>query len=79
MISLALLLSCRADIGLNLFDRPLLFAYGSWEKKATVVDGRLELRGVTPQGGGGTNLHPVRLVDEVRSERAASELFLGSG
>jgi len=56
MISLALLLSCRADTGLNLFDRPLLFAYGSWEKKATVVDGRLELRGVTPQGGGGTNL-----------------------
>ena len=51
MISIALLLACRADTGLNLFDRPLLFAYGSWEKKASVVGGRLERRGVTPQGG----------------------------
>lgn len=37
------------------FDQPFLFAYQSWDKKATVSDGHAVLRGVTNQGGAGFN------------------------
>ena len=35
------------------FDQPLLFAYGEWQGKVEVKDGRLSLHGVNGRGGGG--------------------------
>ena len=42
-------------------DRPLLFAYGTWDKRARNADGaaRLDAEGMTPKGGAGANLDPV--------------------
>ncbi len=41
-------------------DTPFLFAYGTWENKVKIENGRAMLRGagVTPKGGGGANLLP---------------------
>ena len=35
------------------FDKPLLFAYGEWQGKVAVQDGRLGIHGVNGKGGGG--------------------------
>jgi len=49
----------RQDAGgvVTRFDAPFQFVYGSWEKRATVENERLAVRGegATGQGGGGTN------------------------
>ena len=41
-------------------DRPFLFAYGTWDKRAHVEGGvaRLDADGLTPKGGAGVNLNP---------------------
>ena len=35
---------------------PFLFTYGTWDKKAVIEGGKVILKGVTPQGGGGGNV-----------------------
>ena len=39
-------------------DKPFLFTYGSWEKRARIEGGKVVLRGegLTPKGGGGCNV-----------------------
>jgi endoglucanase len=59
--------SCRAQapaappVILVKMDWPLLFAYGTWEKRARVADGAalLDAEGMTPKGGAGVNLDSV--------------------
>lgn len=43
----------RVIIALN---APFLFAYGTWQDKAKVENGRAVLRGITPRGGAGQNV-----------------------
>ena len=38
---------------ISAFNQPLLFAYGTWDKKAAVENGRLGIHGVNGKGGGG--------------------------
>ena len=69
LVCLSLLLtfaavSCRAQEAKNVvlfpFDKPFLFAYGTWEKRAVIEGGKVILRGegLTPQGGAGVNVLP---------------------
>ncbi len=37
------------------FDKPFLFAYGSWDKKVGIENKRALLKGATPRGGAGVN------------------------
>ena len=57
-----LAISCRAQAPTTIiqFDKPFLFTYGTWDKKAQIENGtvRLETDGLTPKGGGGVNLAP---------------------
>ena len=43
---------------ISYLDKPFLFTYGSWEKKARIEGGKVVLRGdsLTPKGGGGCNV-----------------------
>lgn len=40
-------------VTLTAFDQPLTFAYGEWQGKVAVQDGRLPIHGVNGKGGGG--------------------------
>jgi endoglucanase len=62
-LPLLLSMSCRAQAPTAIipFDKPFLFTYGTWDKKAQIENGivRLEADGLTPKGGGGVNLAPA--------------------
>ena len=45
---------------ISTLDAPFLFAYGTWQNKVKIENGKAILRGagVTPKGGGGCNIQP---------------------
>jgi len=45
--------TARAETDLVKLDKPFLFAYGTWQSKAVIENGRAVIRGVTNQGGAG--------------------------
>ena len=60
-------------------DRPLLFAYGTWENKARVADGQalLDAGGMTPKGGAGVNLDPALNLRPLSDDSPALRLQVG--
>lgn len=48
----------RAATVIVSMEKPFLFAYGTWDKRAVIENGvaRLDAEGLTPKGGGGVNL-----------------------
>ncbi len=60
-------------------DRPLLFAYGTWDKKAHVENGAalLDADGMTPKGGAGVNLEPVLDLHAEADDSPALRLRVG--
>ena len=60
-------------------DRPLLFAYGTWDKKARIENGAalLDAEGMTPKGGAGVNLDPVLDLHAQAGDSPALRLRVG--
>ena len=60
-------------------DRPLLFAYGTWDKRARVEDGAalLDAEGITPKGGAGVNLDSILDLHAQAEDSPALRLRVG--
>lgn len=61
VVALLALAACAEPPSIATMDRPLLFAYGSWEGHASVEAGCLRVDSPDARGGGGTNIEPLDL------------------
>ena len=77
--------SCRAQeekaVTLFPFDKPFLFAYGSWDKRAVIDGGKVILRGagLTPQGGAGVNVSPPSDLTKYADYSPTLKVKVGAG